>query len=182
MVGVPRRSEEEVREAVHVRQRISPVSYTHLDVYKRQDHAVASLLHPSVELIPVTGETEHEAVVPIGGLGPVSYTHLDVYKRQRTDRSIHCYSTRHSGRLISGHEDGPNDLRHHGEGGQRSLLLARRWMDRHASSPQCPVSYTHLDVYKRQAHHITAHSYGDAALYLRKPRKLLRRQSMELVA
>ena len=41
-----------------------PVSYTHLDVYKRQGFNRAV-----------------EAQRPVGSL-PVSYTHLDVYKRQ----------------------------------------------------------------------------------------------------
>ena len=42
-----------------------PVSYTHLDVYKRQ------------------GNTRHKAqYIPEKGAVPVSYTHLDVYKRQ----------------------------------------------------------------------------------------------------
>ena len=50
----------------------NPVSYTHLDVYKRQEDrirsAAAHILHAQMEL---------ETVVD-----PVSYTHLDVYKRQ----------------------------------------------------------------------------------------------------
>ena len=43
-----------------------PVSYTHLDVYKRQ-------------LLPLLGAQR--------GIAPVSYTHLDVYKRQLHQRS-----------------------------------------------------------------------------------------------
>ena len=46
-----------------------PVSYTHLDVYKRQD----------------TGCKGHRGCLQYGERlcpGPVSYTHLDVYKRQ----------------------------------------------------------------------------------------------------
>ena len=70
-----------------------PVSYTHLDVYKRQ--ALNSKFgYKSVMQIPkldkvvinvACGEAKDnekilEAVMK--DLGPVSYTHLDVYKRQ----------------------------------------------------------------------------------------------------
>ena len=44
---------------------LGPVSYTHLDVYKRQ---------------ALSGS--QSAVVLVDDLDPVSYTHLDVYKRQ----------------------------------------------------------------------------------------------------
>ena len=58
-----------------------PVSYTHLDVYKRQG------------LLPVTvkffqhrrhlGRVEQHRRAELAGTPvPVSYTHLDVYKRQ----------------------------------------------------------------------------------------------------
>ena len=50
-----------------------PVSYTHLDVYKRQDM-------PCI----VRNLTDDEAITQMveDNLNPVSYTHLDVYKRQ----------------------------------------------------------------------------------------------------
>ena len=57
-----------------------PVSYTHLDVYKRQEQ-------------PFVGDTLTANIKPssatvtyswrVGGAEAVSYTHLDVYKRQR---------------------------------------------------------------------------------------------------
>ena len=57
---------------------MNPVSYTHLDVYKRQADGTGA-----------TGLVDHVdrlAKVFFGFLGqgtqPVSYTHLDVYKRQ----------------------------------------------------------------------------------------------------
>ena len=52
----------------------APVSYTHLDVYKRQPlgHDRAGLLDKAARMLHV----------PAGELEPVSYTHLDVYKRQ----------------------------------------------------------------------------------------------------
>ena len=47
-----------------------PVSYTHLDVYKRQLY-----LYSAAETLGITREA-------------VSYTHLDVYKRQRPNRGL----------------------------------------------------------------------------------------------
>ena len=62
-------------KAIH---RSTPVSYTHLDVYKRQD---------SEGIIPFSTITAKDLneVKKIEGMdysGSVSYTHLDVYKRQ----------------------------------------------------------------------------------------------------
>ena len=52
---------------------VMPVSYTHLDVYKRQ-----------VEKRSIINEFSLAAFVVSASLilRPVSYTHLDVYKRQ----------------------------------------------------------------------------------------------------
>ena len=67
---------------VHTR----PVSYTHLDVYKRQ---VQSLFPGLKQLL---GGKRHENCRAAGSHAalnlnqvPVSYTHLDVYKRQQKD-------------------------------------------------------------------------------------------------
>ena len=57
-----------------------PVSYTHLDVYKRQVVGLAAAL---------ALQGEPEAVSGALALAPVSYTHLDVYKRQVL-RSLRC--------------------------------------------------------------------------------------------
>ena len=69
--------------------RVAAVSYTHLDVYKRQAWAIAGYgfrvvvssffadIHKNNEL--------NNFVLPVvvtEGFLPVSYTHLDVYKRQ----------------------------------------------------------------------------------------------------
>ena len=51
---------------------LRPVSYTHLDVYKRQAHQRAG---EQQRLACFCCQYPH-------GLAPVSYTHLDVYKRQ----------------------------------------------------------------------------------------------------
>ena len=70
-----------------VRCWVKSVSYTHLDVYKRQ------LLQPLTvrkksdgryELI--AGERRLRACI-LAGINAVSYTHLDVYKRQTTAKA-----------------------------------------------------------------------------------------------
>ena len=55
---------------IHLLQQSTPVSYTHLDVYKRQyiDYAMSVII---ARALPDVRD----------GLKPVSYTHLDVYKR-----------------------------------------------------------------------------------------------------
>ena len=62
-----------------------PVSYTHLDVYKRK--MVICGDGTDQELLDEEGICDMDAVVALTGLDeeniiPVSYTHLDVYKRQ----------------------------------------------------------------------------------------------------
>ena len=52
-----------------------PVSYTHLDVYKRQVKAILCNLQ-SVSLVGLD-------LADGAAAAPVSYTHLDVYKRQK---------------------------------------------------------------------------------------------------
>ena len=54
-----------------------PVSYTHLDVYKRQQ------LLGLGDLAVVVGDLLRHGDEQRHGRHPVSYTHLDVYKRQR---------------------------------------------------------------------------------------------------
>ena len=63
---------------------IGAVSYTHLDVYKRQEYsdATAEPLPPML----------HQAPAPDGAV-PVSYTHLDVYKRQAPGAPLPRYSS-----------------------------------------------------------------------------------------
>ena len=55
------------------------VSYTHLDVYKRQEVESLIPLHPIAEQILALYTKEQSR-------GAVSYTHLDVYKRQTIGR------------------------------------------------------------------------------------------------
>ena len=71
-----------------------PVSYTHLDVYKRQEYIIERMLRKGL-LLPIDtvfGKTPNylhnespyirEQLDKLSWSGPVSYTHLDVYKRQ----------------------------------------------------------------------------------------------------
>ena len=69
------------------------VSYTHLDVYKRQSENT-SVAYTSTKLLKEQLDSVRSMILVIGGLigcimafaGPVSYTHLDVYKRQDPER------------------------------------------------------------------------------------------------
>ena len=68
------------------------VSYTHLDVYKRQDYTYETWGHTSTLSFPKTNSTIVSKYNTDGKLleivysdSPVSYTHLDVYKRQIID-------------------------------------------------------------------------------------------------
>ena len=54
---------------VYTTYNIQPVSYTHLDVYKRQRHNQATR--------DILRQSKNRTIRT-----PVSYTHLDVYKRQ----------------------------------------------------------------------------------------------------
>ena len=71
-----------------------PVSYTHLDVYKRQEEdgdipvlqacsvVIPDLLHNIRHLFPCRLKHTGHHRLSVASLSPVSYTHLDVYKRQ----------------------------------------------------------------------------------------------------
>ena len=83
------------RQATRLLRRMPiPVSYTHLDVYKRQVVVVGCGTQKKVNLTGSVGlatakEIEARPVAnatqALQGLLPVSYTHLDVYKRQLLD-------------------------------------------------------------------------------------------------
>jgi len=70
--------------------RSTTVSYTHLDVYKRQGQTTAlGMLVGALAILPLGiaqagGRMLLPVLLPAAiGVAPVSYTHLDVYKRQR---------------------------------------------------------------------------------------------------
>ena len=164
------------------------VSYTHLDVYKRQlldpecfspehflfeEEGTGKLFHPQTPGMARTClEADfHRTLETFERRPPVSYTHLDVYKRQPQDYTgatfrDNCY-------LFFGKETAglPEDFRmaHYDRciripmrADARSLnlsnsvaILAYEAL-RQQGFPQLSgvgaVSYTHLDVYKRQYH------------------------------
>ena len=63
----------------------NPVSYTHLDVYKRQGGAVQLdpvVVHNGADGVQGEVGRRHGGLPHLALLEPVSYTHLDVYKRQ----------------------------------------------------------------------------------------------------
>ena len=60
---------------------IKTVSYTHLDVYKRQRNGYAKEYDESRAWCE-TQKMQDCYIQSVDGLKPVSYTHLDVYKRQ----------------------------------------------------------------------------------------------------
>ena len=87
---------------------IEPVSYTHLDVYKRQPydgHDVPSLIETLnqvkninkpvlIHVRTVKGKGYNFAECSpnvFHGVGAVSYTHLDVYKRQPMHSTVCCW-------------------------------------------------------------------------------------------
>ena len=66
---------------------IRAVSYTHLDVYKRQSIDSATLMNKGLEVIEAKWLFDMpmdkiKVAVHPQSIVPVSYTHLDVYKRQ----------------------------------------------------------------------------------------------------
>ena len=72
---------------------ISPVSYTHLDVYKRQTHRLYDSYFKKDRALSIVGVNTERGKHLFGNLKnvdfikadylkAVSYTHLDVYKRQ----------------------------------------------------------------------------------------------------
>ena len=85
------------------------VSYTHLDVYKRQDYilpfklskedAVSALKrHYKGKLLLPKLFRDNNHIEELRGIYAVSYTHLDVYKRQ-AQRPRRTHSARHADRL-----------------------------------------------------------------------------------
>ena len=55
---------------------VNPVSYTHLDVYKRQGLALVSMIGADYD------DPQWDTLLDQLTFNAVSYTHLDVYKRQ----------------------------------------------------------------------------------------------------
>ena len=84
---------------------------------------------------------------------PVSYTHLDVYKRQVQGEVTHFVATFLDLTERKAAEESINRLAYYDPLTQlpnRRLLLDRLAGVQAAARRESPVSYTHLDVYKRQ--------------------------------
>ena len=65
--------------------RIRPVSYTHLDVYKRQgynENKLSKYVWGCIALLLAAAYVPPAFGFVLPAVVPVSYTHLDVYKRQ----------------------------------------------------------------------------------------------------
>ena len=90
------------------------VSYTHLDVYKRQDMSLLQLRNPAQDLLPILQDPT---------LNPPSSSQDGAQEAQLTTGSATS-----SGIESQAYEDIPCSAGHN----------------------SCSVSYTHLDVYKRQ--------------------------------
>ena len=65
---------------------VAAVSYTHLDVYKRQGRCGISAVACLLQAIVFPRHGFHKSTVFFGRIIAVSYTHLDVYKRQGVGR------------------------------------------------------------------------------------------------
>ena len=131
------------------------VSYTHLDVYKRQGQDRVAQRLPLGRRGSLGGDIDRVGAHPLPGelergASPVSYTHLDVYKRQPWTLR------RPAGRRPS-HRPGQGRGPARRPRRCRSPVRCSPWRARRRTRPQRPrptrrppVSYTHLDVYKRQ--------------------------------
>ena len=161
-----------------------PVSYTHLDVYKRQLYGNArevpisktsfrwrnpvdshlDVVHDVLDS-GVVLEAVHRQVLAVARVLAVSYTHLDVYKRQphNLGTSLSCRSrvfdsNSAKSALFAKHTNKfrvfPGDGSEHPSwvhwSASRTPVRSeapRSWRPGHCMAT---VSYTHLDVYKRQ--------------------------------
>ena len=112
---------------------IAPVSYTHLDVYKRQLHASsfcstwrADGAVGTVFVKSVPAHQEHILAAEADGLRAIAAT-----KTVTVPEVVGCWT----------------------DTDQNLTVLALEWLDFQPMQSDAfgPVSYTHLDVYKRQA-------------------------------
>ena len=112
-----------------------PVSYTHLDVYKRQGYISAFIAKKVDGIILASVQSRYSNA-------------YDLFKKYDVPYVLVDRNIRHS---------------HYGAGvfvcNDYALFTACEYLIRHGntdiafiSGPAMPVSYTHLDVYKRQVH------------------------------
>ena len=122
-----------------IRFRIEPVSYTHLDVYKRQMAGCAGFAALLPDLMKMTErrtvtmpKLDHRLLVVCGSVNSITLRQLDVAEQNGFSR----LRLTPRQKLDPGYwesENGKEALQ-----GINEMLAAN------------PVSYTHLDVYKRQ--------------------------------
>ena len=137
-----------------------------LEVTKTAQLEILDTLRISQLYVPVTKEVWQMKIQLLYfnfkqlGIDAVSYTHLDVYKRQLQYHAVSCGQGRSN--FPSGHQQRKvpwNNLPHHPKWfvyNQRQCvgiqLRSRAFFGpNHACKIAEAVSYTHLDVYKRQA-------------------------------
>ena len=120
-------------------------------MYKRQ--VLGASIGALRAVFPARGRAAFVPDLVWMGAVPVSYTHLDVYKRQAQD-ILDCYAEARK----AGHDDINMDLIA-GLPGDTVESFERSLRQAIALDPENitvhtltlkPVSYTHLDVYKRQ--------------------------------
>ena len=121
--------------------------------------------HAPVRAFRVRRRTRSPAPNPVGSSDSVSYTHLDVYKRQPMTSSVNAclksFRSSRGGLCISRQPNRSNKSTPKTNAIRRCLLTTT--VKQESSRKQCPtrckrvrwhcekaVSYTHLDVYKRQ--------------------------------
>ena len=131
-----------------------PVSYTHLDVYKRQQYYSLAAVDVDAVFLGEVIHGDYPAMVAesrfdsVTQYEPVSYTHLDVYKRQRQHREVQGRLGGGAGASDVGDQlSGLDDLAF---GDHRVLEVQVVGRDLGVAADGAAVSYTHLDVYKRQ--------------------------------
>ena len=78
----PGHNSQQQQRQQQIHRRIHPVSYTHLDVYKRQVLYDSATADPSTLPSHANRPEIQQAMAEGTGASAVSYTHLDVYKRQ----------------------------------------------------------------------------------------------------
>ena len=156
--------------AVH----LPPVSYTHLDVYKRQEY-VWSLRDINFEV------EQGDAVGIIGRNGAGKSTLLKLLSKVTKPTTGKIYS---NGRIASLLEVGTGF--HPEMTGRENIYLngailgmTRKEINRKFDEIVDSVSYTHLDVYKRQIYY--QYWFGDGKILLEKPaEKMLANKNVDM--
>ena len=112
-----------------------PVSYTHLDVYKRQQLTYDEVLTRDLQVMDTAAFALcRDSDVPLRIYDPVSYTHLDVYKRQRRRHPCRAAVRPCRGRRCAGRQGRRSEFR----------LRARRRVHRRRRCQGSALSLIHI--------------------------------------